>query len=543
MRSARFLSWMSSLLMAVLSCLAAARAEEPGGRMALSAGPAGLEWRAEAEPERLVLTVAGPGGFFLRRELAAARGTLDLAGESGRPLVDGSYEWELLASPVIDEETRRALDEARRGEDAAGVLEALRAAGRIPRGSSQSGSFAVRDGAIVAPDFREGEPGAARSARGGSGIRSVAAELVVPEDLIVQGEACVGADCSAAETFGSDTFKLKANNIRVLFDDTSVTPGFPANDWRLVVNDSASGGVNHFTIEDVTSATFPFTIRSGAPGNSLFVSGSGKIGVRTSTPVLDLHVSSGNTPAFRLEQNATFGFPAQTWDVGANEANFFVRDVTGGSRLPLRIRPGAPTSSLDVAASGNVGVGTSSPDARLDVEASGSVELRLTAAGGSAWRLLNDASGFGTELAGSGFRAVNVDSAGNMQLHGTLTQGSSRDLKTGFATLDPREALARVSALPISLWSYKAEDPAVRHLGPMAEDFHRAFGLGADDRHIAPGDQAGVALLALQGLGQVVLEKDREIAELKIRLERLERRLAEMTADTAASPGNSSPDR
>ena len=60
----------------------------------------------------------------------------------------------------------------------------------------------------------------------------------------------------------------------------------------------------------------------------------------------------------RLEQNNSGGFTAQTWDVAGNEANFFVRDVTGGSRLPFRIRPGAPTSSIDINASGNVGIGT-----------------------------------------------------------------------------------------------------------------------------------------------------------------------------------------
>src|SRR6476469_6825531 len=67
----------------------------------------------------------------------------------------------------------------------------------------------------------------------------------------------------------------------------------------------------------------------------------------------------------RMEQNNTGGFTAQTWDVAGNEANFFVRDVTSGSRLPLRIRPGAPTSSLDIAASGRVGLGTASPSAPL----------------------------------------------------------------------------------------------------------------------------------------------------------------------------------
>ena len=69
----------------------------------------------------------------------------------------------------------------------------------------------------------------------------------------------------------------------------------------------------------------------------------------------------------RLEQNNASGFTAQTWDIGANEANFFVRDVTGGSRLPFRIRPGAPTSSVDISAAGMVGIGLATPIHKLDV--------------------------------------------------------------------------------------------------------------------------------------------------------------------------------
>jgi hypothetical protein len=71
----------------------------------------------------------------------------------------------------------------------------------------------------------------------------------------------------------------------------------------------------------------------------------------------------------------------------------------------------------------------------------------------------------------------------------------------------------------------------------MAEDFHQAFGLGEDDKHIAPGDQAGVALLAVQGLNQVVQDKAQEIttlrrenAELAKRVEALEAMLSKMLA-------------
>ena len=62
-----------------------------------------------------------------------------------------------------------------------------------------------------------------------------------PLDTIL-GSLCVGDDCLAAESFGFDTLRLKENNLRIHFDDTSVAASFPANDWRLYANDSANGG-------------------------------------------------------------------------------------------------------------------------------------------------------------------------------------------------------------------------------------------------------------------------------------------------------------
>ncbi|MGD0262297.1 MAG: tail fiber domain-containing protein, partial [Verrucomicrobiota bacterium] len=98
----------------------------------------------------------------------------------------------------------------------------------------------------------------------------------------------------------------------------------------------------------------------------------------------------------------------------------------------------------------------------------------------------------------------------------TWVNGSDRNSKEDFAAVNPREVLAKVSALPITEWKYKAEADGSKHLGPMAQDFHAAFGLnGPDDKHIATVDESGVALAAIQGLNQKVEEKDAEIQELK----------------------------
>ena len=104
------------------------------------------------------------------------------------------------------------------------------------------------------------------------------------------------------------------------------------------------------------------------------------------------------------------------------------------------------------------------------------------------------------------------------------TDESDRNAKEAFESVDPPAVLAAVAALPIERWSYKGE--TVRHLGPMAQDFAAAFGLGADDRHIFTLDAAGVALAAIQGLHGLVRAQ-------QARLEALERELTALRGETA----------
>ncbi len=78
-----------------------------------------------------------------------------------------------------------------------------------------------------------------------------------------------------------------------------------------------------------------------------------------------------------------------------------------------------------------------------------------------------------------------------------------------------REILERVAELPLSVWTYGFDDASVRHLGPMAQDFAAAFGLGSSDRRIDMVDANGVALAAIKALYQRVVDLEREVAELR----------------------------
>jgi len=192
--------------------------------------------------------------------------------------------------------------------------------------------------------------------------RTVAlADNVILDDQIVDGSLCVGFDCVNGESFGFDTIRMKENNLRMHFNDTSSSSSFPSNDWRFIFNDSGNGGDNYFGIEDVDSGKMAFRIQAGAPQHTLVASKNGRIGINNQNPVVDLHMISGNTPTVRMEQDGSSGFTPQTWDVAGNEAGFFVRDATNGSTLPFRIVPGAPSSSIHIGSGGDVGLG-SAPD-------------------------------------------------------------------------------------------------------------------------------------------------------------------------------------
>ena len=102
-------------------------------------------------------------------------------------------------------------------------------------------------------------------------------------------------------------------------------------------------------------------------------------------------------------------------------------------------------------------------------------------------------------------------SAGNLICSGTVTGSSDRALKFGFAPVNPDTVLAKLAALPITQWQYKADPTDVLHVGPTAQDFRAAFGLGPNDRTISMVDADGVNMIAIQALEK----RTREIATLR----------------------------
>jgi hypothetical protein len=393
MKTRKYFLTLFSLIFLTCSHAVLAQSSDDKNRLAgLNSSGQNVRFEVSGPYSSATLTISTPDGQVLRKGFnGGAAPEISLTDKKGERLPDGVYTYELRVDPIFGLGVKEALKAARAKGNEEEVQRDMRKRGVLPTAPTvQSGSFSVINGSIVLPGAFE-EPGrkVANNTTVQPALNSTPAKLakvrqhhlsllapydfVIADDLIVQGSTCSGLDCVNNENFGFDTMRLKENNTRLQFDDTSASAGFATNNWQIRANNSASGGGSFLAFVDQgatgnsETGTIVFEVDAGAPANSLRVSSTGRVGLRTATPVLDLHANTTDTPAFRLEQNSSGGFTAQTWDIAGNEANFFVRDVTSGSRLPFRIRPGAPTSSIDIAADGSVGIGLQSPIHKLDV--------------------------------------------------------------------------------------------------------------------------------------------------------------------------------
>lgn len=262
----------------------------------------------------------------------------------------------------------------------------------------------------------------------------------------------------------------------------------------------------------------------------LVVQGNACIGIAcpTSDPVTPLVLNNNDTPVVRLDQTGNGGFTPQIWDVAGNEANFFVRDVTGSSQLPFRIFPGAKTNSLTVR-DGRVGVGTSSPGKALDVigtsgetglkvtEESTTVEARtladLTNSGPVAVRLTDSDANVGWTMAtaadgtvaltpeGPGaLPSLVLSPSGDVTAGGAVQQTADPARQTGVQAAASTPIVDAIRTLPIERFGLVGDASGVEHLAPNGAAFRAAFGLGSSDGQIAPGDVGSVALVGVKAL-------------------------------------------
>ncbi len=261
-----------------------------------------------------------------------------------------------------------------------------------------------------------------------------------------------------------------------------------------------SGGLSANALEAASALTVGITATVGADivagrditaGRNVLM--GGKAGIGTANPQGTLHVYSASSPTtIRLQSSAQPG-------AGRIE---FLSDPQGSAS---EWRPGYIQSTDNGGFTGGLA---------FVVNGSG-VSNRFGAV--ETMRVVNGRVGIGNNAPSTLLQVGNATCNGT-----TWNNASDRNLKENLKPVNAQVMLEKVIALPLSEWNYKAT-PGESHVGPMAQDFKAAFGLGADDKSIATVDADGVALAAIQGLNEKVENHEHKA----------ERRLARLAAENA----------
>jgi hypothetical protein len=134
-----------------------------------------------------------------------------------------------------------------------------------------------------------------------------------------------------------------------------------------------------------------------------------------------------------------------------------------------------------------------------------------------------------TSVAG---RYIETSTGAFLSTGGTWTNSSDVNRKEHFADVAGEDVLARLATMPILTWNYRDEDSTVRHMGPTAQAFRAAYGLGDSETAIATVDADGIALAAAQALERRTAEQAREITELRALVRELQLRLEQVAPGT-----------
>jgi hypothetical protein len=314
----------------------------------------------------------------------------------------------------------------------------------------------------------------------------------------------------------------------------------------------------------------PFRINVNAPTNSLTVLSDGTV-----TTGKTVHIGADTPTGHSLMITSTV--PANPPEIDLNyPGNSGVEIEMSDSRLRfnldsdgddspdeydvLNINKFAPANTLSISAAGNIGNGIFFPLAPIHVQrANGTAQILVEETNGTAaertlfqlknngmtklgisntesgidWVLANSDTGLQFSRVGSAGVEMEILNNGNLVIAGGMTVQSDVNSKTEITEIDIANVLSLVAKLPVTRWEYK-DAPGEAHIGPMAQDFYAAFGLGNTDKGISTIDTAGVALAAIQALNQKLVEQNLSLEQRVIELEQQNQRIEELVTRLVA---------
>jgi Chaperone of endosialidase len=357
-----------------------------------------------------------------------------------------------------------------------------------------------------------------------------------------QGERVAAGTYLVTVTFRMATGKLRKRVEQVTVEEAEQSSTTAAADSPQAVQETVTTS-NPGIFGTIARFTGAATIANSVISQST----TGNIGIGTTDPTAKLHVQSGQgfTP-IKLTAGSGAGANTGTWRIQADNG------LSGRGAAFVIYSDTAQQYRMVIDGQGKVGIGTSNPIRKLEVRDTTASPLPVIVAindglgdglhaiakgaavqGFGKYGVIGDDRSTGTDgigvlgISNSGFAGY---FQGKLQVDGTFVNNSDRNAKANISSINSRSILQRLMTIPIQAWNYKAEPATIRHVGPMAQDFRAAFGLGVDDKGISGVDADGVALASIQALYQMMLEKAKQNEQLLSEVQQLRAQVTQQQA-------------
>ena len=486
--------------------------------------------------EEAVVTLVGPHGYRAHREFGVGEPVqVSLLDADGSPLQNGRYRYTLQVSP-----RPAALPARQVGIFFVGDGEAVsRRAKRAELANLRAGLDGVRDQQLGQIQRGPSPRGRERVDRKKDGHPASEPAVPAPQGMVAPDYLTIDGSVGYSPTLNFAEYGYA--EVGALYQDNG-------NLYRYTENDSFDFAATNRRVGSVANRDYATTNWREGHFNTDFGIYNYRIALLNYEGALINQVYgiygnyfyAGYPPSYSYP----FSYPAmpgytRVVSYGYQYTGGYAPQVYGGliSLWSLSYTPTDEVySSLGMHVTPyGVGVGTMKPTSDIEIYDYDFAALRLHSYQGDVYFTFSATplGDFTVNKIGTGGQEFTVkerfDVLGpTMQVQGSVqgTQfiaSSSRELKTDFEELDAREVLSRLDTLPVSSWRYRTDKKSVRHFGPVAEDFRAAFQLG-DGRHISNVDATGVTMAAIQGLYDVVREREAAL------LERLEERGEELAS-------------
>lgn len=189
-----------------------------------------------------------------------------------------------------------------------------------------------------------------------------------------------------------------------------------------------------------TDYAYPFWVFDTAENETLSMRRQG-VGIGTYTAEYPLHI-----------EGTDFG-PFQNARIGVDNGNRSTTEIRTMFKL---INNGGSRFTFTDTSLGSVWT--------FNSNSLGEFAISLNGTGGSEFKVKQSGS---IVMGPGGANSFVLQPSGDLEIAGALSEGSDVNQKTDIRTIEYTDVLEKVMSMPVKSWQYKANDPDVRHIGPM----------------------------------------------------------------------------